>query len=72
MVKRIPIGLALLTTVVLIFAANRPDTFRVQRSLDIQAPPQQIFPFINDLGLWRPKINISCPHPLLRRMYELR
>ena len=43
--------------VLLIFAATRPDTFRVERSERIQATPEKIFPMINDLhrfNTWNP------------------
>ena len=33
----------------LIFAATRPDTFRVQRSASIKAAPDTLYPLINDL-----------------------
>lgn len=42
---------------VLAYAATRPDTFRVERSARIQAPPERIFPLINDLhafNTWNP------------------
>ena len=42
---------------VLLLAALRPDNFRVQRSAHIQAPPEKIFPLINDLrrfNTWNP------------------
>lgn len=42
---------------VLVLAATRPDTFQVQRSINIQAPPEKIFPLINDLqrfNTWSP------------------
>ena len=32
----------------LAFAATRPNTFRVERSLDIKAPAAKIFPYVND------------------------
>jgi hypothetical protein len=35
--------------VILILAANKPDEFRVTRSASIQAPPEKIAPYINDL-----------------------
>jgi hypothetical protein len=38
--------------VVLVLAAMRPDTFRVQRTASIKAPPEMIFPLINDFGNW--------------------
>jgi hypothetical protein len=34
---------------VLAYAATLPDTFRVQRTVRIKAPPEKIFPFINNL-----------------------
>lgn len=44
------LGLLLLAVaVVLLLAARQPDTFRVQRSARIEAPPERIFPMINDL-----------------------
>ncbi len=38
--------------VVLGIAATRPDTFRVARSTSIKAPPEKIFPLINDFRQW--------------------
>jgi carbon monoxide dehydrogenase subunit G len=52
MIKTIAIVVVLLIAAVLIFAATRPDTFRVQRSTSIKAPPGKIFPFINDFQNW--------------------
>jgi carbon monoxide dehydrogenase subunit G len=42
---------------VLAFAATKPDTFRVQRAASIKAPPEKIFPLLNNLrafALWSP------------------
>jgi hypothetical protein len=36
----------------LIFAATKPDKFRVQRSTSINAPPEKIFPLINEFDRW--------------------
>lgn len=49
MFKTIAIVVIVLIAGVLLYAATRPDTFRVQRSASIQAPPEKIFPLINDL-----------------------
>ena len=38
---------------ILVYAATKPDTFRVQRSATIKAPPEKIFPQINDFAQWR-------------------
>ena len=37
---------------VLIFAATKPDTFRVQRAAGIKAPPEKIFALNNDFKAW--------------------
>jgi uncharacterized protein YndB with AHSA1/START domain len=37
---------------VLILAATKPDTFRVQRAASIKAPPEKIFALINDFNRW--------------------
>lgn len=37
---------------VLLLAATKPDSFRVQRSASIKAPPEKIFPLINDFSRW--------------------
>jgi carbon monoxide dehydrogenase subunit G len=42
---------------VLVFAATKPDAFRVQRAASIKAPPEKIFPLLNDLhnfASWSP------------------
>lgn len=46
------IALAVLIAIVLGLAVMRPDTFRVQRSIDINAPADKIFPLINDYRNW--------------------
>jgi len=45
----IAVVIALLIAALLVFAASKPDTFRVQRSASIAAPPEKIFPHLNDL-----------------------
>jgi uncharacterized protein YndB with AHSA1/START domain len=49
MFKIIAIVIAVVIAAVLIYAATLPDTFRVERSASIKAPPEKIFPLINDL-----------------------
>jgi uncharacterized protein YndB with AHSA1/START domain len=49
MLKIIAIIVVVLVAGVLLFAATRPDTFHVQRTTSIKAPPEKIFPLINDL-----------------------
>jgi uncharacterized protein YndB with AHSA1/START domain len=51
------IAIVVLIAGVLIFAATKPDTFRIRRAARIKAPPEKIFPLINDFrnwGAWSP------------------
>jgi hypothetical protein len=53
----IAIALAVAIAAALVYAAIQPDTFRVIRSIVIAAPPDRIFPLINDLhaqSSWSP------------------
>jgi uncharacterized protein YndB with AHSA1/START domain len=51
----------------LLFAATKPDTFQVQRTATIKAPPEKIFAFIGDFhhwGVWSPYEKLD---PAMRR-----
>jgi len=50
--KTVSIAVAGLLVALLGLAATKADTFRVQRTTRIQAPPEKIFPLINDLRSW--------------------
>jgi len=66
----IAIALAAIIAILLIVAAMRPDTFRVQRSIDINAPAEKIFPLINDYrhwGSWSPYENLD---PAMQRTFS--
>lgn len=52
MIKTVAIAVVFLVGAVLVFAATRPDVFRVQRAASIKAPPEKIFPLINDFSRW--------------------
>ena len=57
MLKKIAIVAVVLVAALLAFAATRPDSFRVQRTASIKAPPEKIFPLISDFrgwGAWSP------------------
>ena len=49
MIKIIAIMVVVLIAAVFIYAATKPDTFRVERAASIKAPPEKIFALINDL-----------------------
>lgn len=53
----------------LIFAATKPDSFRIERTASIKAPPDKIFALINDFhqwGKWSPYEKID---PALKRTF---
>jgi len=57
MIATILIVIALVVAAVLAYAASKPDTFMVRRSASIAAPPEKIFPMIDDLraqSAWSP------------------
>ena len=52
MLKIISLAVVAVVGGFLIYAATRPDSFRVERTVTINAPPQRIFPLINDFQRW--------------------
>jgi uncharacterized protein YndB with AHSA1/START domain len=64
------IVLALLLGALLIFAATKPDSFRVERGIVIKAPPEKVFPLINDLHQWEPWSPWEKLDPSLKRTYS--
>lgn len=53
MLNTILIIAVIVVVLILLYAATRPDTFRIQRSVKIVAPPDKIFPLINDFHNWQ-------------------
>ncbi len=57
MLRKITGVLLLAVALVLGWAATQPDTFRIERTITIDAPPERIFPLVNDFrgwALWSP------------------
>ncbi|HYX03228.1 MAG TPA: SRPBCC family protein [Reyranella sp.] len=54
---------------VLAYAATQPDTFRVQRSASIKAPPDKIFAMINDLKAWAAWSPYEKKDPAMKRTF---
>jgi hypothetical protein len=52
MFRKIAIVVGVLIAGVLGFAMTKPDSFHVQRTTKIKAPPDKIFPLINDFHSW--------------------
>jgi hypothetical protein len=52
------------------YAATKPDAFRVQRSASIKAPPERIFPHINDFHNWAPWSPWEKLDPLMTKTHS--
>jgi len=50
--KNIAIVVAALIAILLAYAATRPDSFRLERSVTIKAPAEKAFALINDFHQW--------------------
>lgn len=53
MFKYIGIAVVVFIAAVLALAATRPDTFRVERSTTIKAPPEKVYALIDDFHQWQ-------------------
>ena len=69
MLKIIAIIVTVLIAGVLIFAATKPDTFRVQRATSIKAPPEKVFALINDFNRWAAWSPWEKKDPAMKRMF---
>jgi hypothetical protein len=67
MLKSIAIAIVVAIAAVLIFAATQPDTFRVQRTASIKAPPEKVFPLINDFQSWAAWSQWEKKDPAMKR-----
>ena len=62
--------LAIAIAVVLILAATKPDTLRVQRAAVMKAPPEKVFPLINDFHQWVTWSPWENKDPAMQRTYS--
>ena len=67
MLKIISIAVVVILGGFLIYAATRPDTFRVERTATIKAPPERIFPLINDFQRWGAWSPFEKKDPAMKR-----
>jgi hypothetical protein len=64
------VAVLVLIAAVLILAASRPNTFKVQRSAVIGAPPERIFPLIEDFNKWPSWSPYERLDPQLKRSFS--
>ena len=66
----VAVVLAIAVAVVLILAATKPDTFSVRRAATVRAPPERIFPLINDFHQWGSWSPWEHKDPAMKRTYS--
>jgi uncharacterized protein YndB with AHSA1/START domain len=71
MFKKITIVVAVLIAALLVFAATKPDTFRVQRAASIKAPPEKVFALLNDFQRWEAWSPWEKKDPAMRRTFSV-
>jgi uncharacterized protein YndB with AHSA1/START domain len=62
--------LAIAIAIVLILAAAKPNTFSVQRATLVKAPPEKIFPLINDFHQWATWSPWENKDPAMKRTFS--
>ncbi|MCG8911339.1 SRPBCC family protein [Pseudomonas sp. DP-17] len=70
MLKWIALVMVLAVAVVLVLAANRPGTFRVERTARIQAPPEKVQGYIEDFHLWAQWSPFEKLDPQMQRSFS--
>lgn len=70
MFKKIVLVIVALVAIVLIIAVFKPGNFVVQRTATIQAPPEKIFPLINDYHNWPQWSPWEKIDPSMRRTFS--
>jgi uncharacterized protein YndB with AHSA1/START domain len=70
MLVRISIALLILILGILLYAAMKPDSIRVQRSTEIKAQPEKVFALINDLKNWSRWEPQDRKDPSLKRTFS--
>jgi carbon monoxide dehydrogenase subunit G len=70
MLKKISMGLILAIVVILGLALTQPDSFKVQRSARIKAPPAKIMGYLNDFHQWTAWSPWEKKDPNMQRTFE--
>jgi uncharacterized protein YndB with AHSA1/START domain len=70
MVARILLGAVLLAAVVLLFAATKPSTFHIEKSVTVHAPPEKLYALIADFHKWPQWAPQDREDQTMRRTYS--
>src|SRR3984885_16081879 len=70
MILRVLIFVASSIALVLIFASTKPKTFRIERSIIIDSPPDRVFALVDNLGNWPRWAPQDREDPSMKRTYS--
>jgi uncharacterized protein YndB with AHSA1/START domain len=70
MLKKIAILIVIVIAGILLWAATKPDTLHVERTVTINAPAERIFSLINDLHQWQSWSPYEKKDPMMKRTYS--
>lgn len=70
MTKRILIWIAVIVALLLVDAAVKPDTLRIERSVEIAAPSAKVFALLNDFHAWPQWLPQDKNDPSMVRTYS--
>ncbi len=70
MLKKIAMVLAVMVLAILSFATTKPDTFAMERSVTVQAPPEKILPHVADFHAWAAWSPWEKLDPAMKRAYS--
>ena len=70
MVLKIALSVSVVIVALLVIAATKANSFRVERSITIHASPERVFSFINDLHAWEAWSNDSAGDRTVQKAYS--
>lgn len=70
MIVKLAIVAAVLVGAILVFAATKPGTIRIQRSISIKAQPEKVFAFVNDFHEWHDWAPQDRSDPTMQRSFS--
>lgn len=70
MLRKTALVVAFLVAAVLLYALTRPDTLHVERSVTVNAPPEKIYPLINDYRNWSAWSPYEKKDPAMKRTFN--
>jgi uncharacterized protein YndB with AHSA1/START domain len=70
MFKAIILIIIAVIVVILLYAVTRPDSFRVERSTTIKAPPEKVFALIDDFRQWEAWSPYQKRDPAMKKTFS--